>query len=563
MPDMRFYFGPESGLPSGSSPGIVVEYTDMSESRLKEEPDFIVRKNGTVLVRNGFDMLSRPQVTVHIEREAGEYGPPTGAQQMAADRLVSSLSARFAEVHDLPKVDMRDGRRIERVDISDRQNLISDEVERRFGNGLPVAELAGERLLPEIPPTMQDLSDRVERVRGSGASRRFSRDEIDSRFPTREVPQPEYESNGVAGVKDAIASIVRGRYDSFQKRSDGSLGVGRYGISTILIGDWLEDLLDIDLGDPPDPKRLKALLKNNARLRSKLAKAMQHMASGGRDGKEGAIPQEFADRFAVLPDSSFKEQSFVDGFLDFAGRLKGGTVSGAEVTKFMPAALQERIVMEELRDFAGELGIKDTVRMAGGDSARLALAVFLGHAPSESDLSDAANKRYMRSFENLYEVAKARISGLGDIDVKDVKGRILAAASGDVGNQVWARSDFSRRTRDGRLGCAASVSEVLQKAGFSYANSPGVGVLTDQLKEHGWKQMPVSEARPGDVVYGWKPGTKMHRGGGVAHVGIVGKNDTVYDNSSRSREWSHRRLTSVFSRRTYGDQLYVLRPPTA
>lgn len=124
---------------------------------------------------------------------------------------------------------------------------------------------------------------------------------------------------------------------------------------------------------------------------------------------------------------------------------------------------------------------------------------------------------------------------------------IVTAAADRVGDKVWAESPFARYCENGNLGCAASVSEVLQAAGYNYANNAGVDNLIVQLKERGWQQVPLSQAQPGDVLW------NSH------HIGLKAPEaNMVFDNSSNSARWSHRPMNS--SGLSDGP-VYALRPP--
>ncbi|MDZ4833929.1 MAG: hypothetical protein SGJ27_09135 [Candidatus Melainabacteria bacterium] len=135
--------------------------------------------------------------------------------------------------------------------------------------------------------------------------------------------------------------------------------------------------------------------------------------------------------------------------------------------------------------------------------------------------------------------------------------KIVFNAIEGVGKALWALTPFRNSVKNGRLGCAASVSEVLQRSGYDYANHAGVGGLDVQLQRNGWTRAPLSEASPGDVVIvgrsrGWRAG------GGNAHTGIVGENGSVYHNSSSRGEWIKDNLQARFGR---GGENFVLKPP--
>lgn len=133
----------------------------------------------------------------------------------------------------------------------------------------------------------------------------------------------------------------------------------------------------------------------------------------------------------------------------------------------------------------------------------------------------------------------------------------LSMARASVGRVLWG--DFASVVRGGRLGCAASVSEILQESGIKGIRSAGVSDLVSQARKHGYERLPISQARPGDIVYGTEPGGGG--GGGTSHVGIVGEHGKVYHNKSSTGRWTEDRLSRVFSSRRFGSNLWVLRAP--
>ncbi len=137
---------------------------------------------------------------------------------------------------------------------------------------------------------------------------------------------------------------------------------------------------------------------------------------------------------------------------------------------------------------------------------------------------------------------------------------ILHSAAEGVGQKLWARTKFAGVVQGGNLGCAASVSECLQRAGFHYANDAGVGGLVDQLKKKGWTQHPITDARAGDVIYGHKGGG-WRNGGGNAHIGIMGENGQAFANSSGSGRWKNGPLEGIVGARRFGQNRFCLRPP--
>lgn len=545
----------------GEQPKIKVVYQDQSDSANKPQADFIVKKDGTIQVVNDHERNPDKEICVVVERAKGETGEPTAAQKAATDGLVDYLAQRLSDKFPYPQSTSPDGQITKKVPIEDQQNLVSDNVEKKFGNGNS-PEVPNLPKAPDVPQDVRNISDGMNRTQGSGGSRSFGRDGVDSSIPQRDVPQALNESNGVAGVKDAVASVFKGNNDTVRKRSDGRNQVGRYGLGSGHFGGWLGDLLGLDLGDPPDMEKLRELLKNNPELRQKLAAAMKKAQQGGQDGKGTKLPEGFADKFQVGQDGNFKDQKFVDDFMNFGDKLSGtkGDITGQDVNQFMPKELQDIIATDRVQKYATDMGVQDPNKMTAQEAGKVGVAMYLGRIPTQQEMADPSYQKYATDFSNMYQMSRARQSGLGDINVSDANGKLLALSNGMVGQQLWAQGKYRNVVQGGNLGCAASVTEVLQKAGFSYASSAGVGNLTDQLKARGWKQLPVSQAQPGDVVYGHRG--NLHAGGGNGHIGIVGENGSVYHNSSRKTTWSHDNLNSVFTRR-FGGNTYVLRPPTA
>ncbi len=126
---------------------------------------------------------------------------------------------------------------------------------------------------------------------------------------------------------------------------------------------------------------------------------------------------------------------------------------------------------------------------------------------------------------------------------------IVKAASADVGQQLWAKTEWAGLCEGGNLGCAASVSYVLREAGVlkSGEGSPQVSELATMLKEKGWTEVPISQAAPGDVIY------NSH------HTGIAGGGDSVLNNNSAKTTWVND--TYKHSGLADGDEK-ALRPPS-
>lgn len=519
-------------LKDGQAPEIAVQFTGEKDVK----PDFLVRKDGSIEVLNDPEKHPHKKVVVQVERDPGTVSDPTSEQQKSVDKLVDYLGTRVTQKHPETKG---------KVVISDDQQLVSDEVEKKFGSGPLVQD--SRRAIPE---NVQNISDSMNRLRGSnGGSMSVPRGDVDSEIPQRTVPRAQDESNAIVAIKDLIAAITgsdrQHPYESVRAQSDGSFRVGRYSFNSDLIGGFFLDLLlDCDdpeavaaLGKPPDPKKLGKALKDHPKLKKHLQTKLTAME------KQGKLPQGFAEKF---------DAEKVAGLLE---KMQGanGPVTGADLNSSLPKEMQELIAQDRIQKFGGALG---------QDPGKIALAMQLGHIPNQQELTDPESVRYQTAANNMYHLTMARQEGPGDIDLKEANGKILASAHENVGEQLWAQTKYRNSVDGGNLGCAASVSKVLQEAGYNYADSAGVRGLVSKLEKNGWQRLPISERRPTDVVFGLEPG---QHGSGKAHIGIMGENDTVYDNNSRTTRWTHHGINqSTFkpnNNKRFGNQLWVLRPP--
>lgn len=139
---------------------------------------------------------------------------------------------------------------------------------------------------------------------------------------------------------------------------------------------------------------------------------------------------------------------------------------------------------------------------------------------------------------------------------------IVAEAEHNVGQPVWAFTRFAPFCQAGNLGCAATVSELLQEAGVNIAGSASVGGLVSQLGNLGWHKIKISDKHQfhrGDVVFGLR--------GSRGHIGIISQvsNDQVLvcDNSSLSGTLKERTVESGNSftpNGRFAGNLYVMRP---
>jgi len=132
---------------------------------------------------------------------------------------------------------------------------------------------------------------------------------------------------------------------------------------------------------------------------------------------------------------------------------------------------------------------------------------------------------------------------------------IAQNAQNDLGQKLWG--NYAKDTVNGEYGCAASVSKVLEDSGYSYADSPVVYTLQQQLKNQGWT--PTNTPEPGDVVFGYRTDPSNSTGSG-AHTGIVGPDDTVYNNVSPGETWQQTPLSDWNSDKFPAGVIYYHNP---
>ncbi|MGF2053121.1 hypothetical protein, partial [Enterococcus casseliflavus] len=94
---------------------------------------------------------------------------------------------------------------------------------------------------------------------------------------TPPVQAVEDTISALAGVKDKAHP-----YDNVAQRSDGSYGVGRYSMNMFNLGSWLGDMFGVDLGDPPDPAKLAALIADLKAHPEKMKAMMGKLAQEGK-----------------------------------------------------------------------------------------------------------------------------------------------------------------------------------------------------------------------------------------------------------------------------------------
>lgn len=497
-----------------SGAGIKVQFQNHDVGSAEEPPDFIVRKDGTVELLSQSVLEGKATIVVQVEREFGRL-KPADAQEAALDELTRYLSGRLRAEH--PEL-------AKQVRLDDPQRLISDDTRKDFAPPLPELEY-----LPE--PTRRQIED-LSRFRGGGGGSMPRRD-ADEYFPRRDVPREANESERLAAMKDVVAGFAgrddKNPYEQVQKRERG-MAIGRYGFTYNMFADWLGSL-DLE--------------------------AMEELE------RKGKLPKGTCSRLRKMKDSVYANKkdpaAKLDPFLDKLRDARSPSeFTAGELKQNFPKEVQELAASATI----GKLALQTLNTDGSIDTGKIALAMHLGRLPDQSDLVRPEYRAMMETARQSYQIAERRQmspDSSGPIDWTDVNGRTLASARNAVGHVMWR--DFASVVEGGRLGCAASVSEVLEQTGIRGIKSALVTDFASQAMRRGYERLPLSQGRPGDIVYGVEPGGGG--GGGSAHIGVIGAGGAVYHNRSRSGRWSEDRLASVFNQGRFGRNLWVLRAPQA
>lgn len=154
-------------------------------------------------------------------------------------------------------------------------------------------------------------------------------------------------------------------------------------------------------------------------------------------------------------------------------------------------------------------------------------------------------------------VSAAPVAGTDNVQSAHSQ-EILSAAKDSVGKEMWKGFGLP----NGGLGCAASLSNVLGKAGVKYARSPVTKIVRQKLlggpvrtseyvvKEGG--DGPISDkalakvARPGDVLVAFMDPLPKGNVGPKAHCGIIGPDGTVFTNDWNDGIWKHASIHTYF-----------------
>lgn len=416
----------------GMPPSVKVELQDLN-GQSKTKPDFIIHKNGQIEVLSDPEKTGAKSVTVQVERSENQL-EPNKLQQRSVDKLVTYINDR---VHaNYPDMDKRG------LVIEDNQGLVSDATRKSLSKSSDDTKFSTE--------TENAINSAGRFSGGRGV---ISHEQLEQYVPDRGVPRQLDESEMTAAMKDAVASMFapdkNEPYTTVRQRGDGDYAIGRYGLSSRLIANWLEK----ELGNPPDPNKIDELVK------------------------AGKLSKEFAEQL--------RKGDFAQNFARFIEQLKSGdqAPSKEQLKMFLPKELQEEIATTVISGLSKQLD---------GDAGKVSLAMQLGHVPEGAELSDPNNKRYMDAAQRYFGLATAK-------ELTQPGEKIEWNGGSPNGNLI---AETARRTAEsmGTVGyCARGVETALSKLGINFSGN-ACDTVSFFENDKRFRQVDMSNLKPGDVV---------------------------------------------------------------
>jgi len=503
-------------ITSFEKPKIEVGFADTLEQQGKK-PDLIVKADGRVEMLNDPEKFSNGAITVGMERVPGTT-TPTDAQQQSVTALYKYLDTRLKEQN--PALADKG------VALENPQGLVPEKV---------AADQRGNKPGSNVPDGADSGAVQSgNRFSGSRSGGHLDSNQVGDMFPGRDFKSRNGKVDAVELTKDTVSSLngSRGNHEFVGYRRGRGHAVGAYGMTADQFSNWLSG---VDIADLEEKER-KGLIP--AGTAAKMKKMKEQLAKG------------------ETPDVLKKMKDTEQGKLTDTDKKEITDTFGKQVQELAATDL----INKYSKDISAQNGGKEV------DPGQLALAMHLGKVPDATDMADASNKDYMSAARNKFQLAAGATANRGEgFDWNGDSNGIVAASRDANGEVKWQR--FAASVQGGRLGCAASVSQVLREAGVNVTPDAGANSLAQQLLARGGQKIRISEARPGDVIYGGAIGA---RGGGSAHIGIVerinGGQMYVGANSSSRGTWkSDQPMMNAFGRflRSGNSELYAIRLPGA
>lgn len=423
---------------SAKTPEVVVQYSSHTDAAPAQKPDFTVKADGTIVAHSDFEKHGG-NVVIQVERPEGQLDPAQNqVQQESQARLLAYVNNRLRQ--DYPDAE-KNG-----VTLKDDQGLVPDQLE----NALGMRNAA--KLASDYSQETQRAVENMRRFNGAGNGS-MSRETADNYFPQRDVPMQAGETSTAAAFKDTVAALFNADhqkpYETVRKQNN-EYRVGRYGMSGRQISNWLASL---DLGDPPDPKKIEELIK------------------------QGKLPKGFN------AESLQKMQAMAKNMAD-------GKAPSAEDMKLLPKELQETIATDLTKKMMTD---------AGGDPSVAALAWMqnkeVGQV-TQADLQSQEGSQITDAAKKAYSLATARqMSEKGDtINYKD------NGEGSALGISIAQRAERVANSIDTVGWCYKGVKRILDPAGIKLVGGLAKEAASQLANHPKVQEIPKDQIRPGDIL---------------------------------------------------------------
>ncbi len=390
-------------LEKGSAPTLKIQYEAFNGTSpvTSPEPDFIVNKDGTIRALHNPEPdsndPSKPlskDIVVEVERNPGDVGKPTAAQQQALDALATYLSARIKS--DYP--DSTQGG----VKVDDSQGLISQPAKSDI-NPAPTPD---SNLSPDTQSQVQNLN----RLGDSGSGS-MSPSQANDTFPQTDTPRTPNETDEIAAIKNVVAVFETKNapepYYAVSDKGDPSqggsgYGLGRFAFTADSVSSWIDDLSDDDLDaiaqleDPAPPskdgKPAKGKLAKGTATKLRKIRSLIHHKSHKPDDK--------------LTDQQAKDLENDPSIKDFSNLLikawsHKDKPTKDEIDKNLDPQLQEVMAGDLIHKYA----VQSVDKSGKVDVGQIVLGMHLGHFPTAADLQRPENQDLMKASDQGYPLA--------------------------------------------------------------------------------------------------------------------------------------------------------------
>ncbi|MBS1957324.1 MAG: hypothetical protein JST89_24260 [Cyanobacteria bacterium SZAS-4] len=386
-----------------AAPSLKIRYEAVSgnDASTQVDPDFIVKQDGTIEMLHNPELdlndphnASRKEIVVEVERNSGDVGSPSDAQQKALDALAIYLAARIKQ--DYPETSS------EGVHVDDSQGLVSDSAKSAI-TPTPTAD-------DLLPPTTQDQVQDLNRLGDSGSGS-MSPAQANDTFPQTDTPRTPDETDQIAAIKNEVAGFESGKspepYYAIADKGDpaqngSGYGIGRFGFTSDAIINWIDGLSDDDLDAMEELEDKAPPSKNGKPAKGKLPKGTAAKLRKIRSlvhHKNHKADDKLTDKQASDLERDPDVQNFTN-LLKTAWSHADKPTKDAIDKSFDPE-LQEVMAGDLIHKFA----VASVDKAGKVDVGEIVLGLHLGHFPSADDQKRAENQDLMKASEQGYPLA--------------------------------------------------------------------------------------------------------------------------------------------------------------